>query len=253
MSKLRQTLRNHGIDAASVDLLVGAGKEAVYGLTTDGASAVDLWRRLRSAAGEIGYWPVILGRDEDIEQHRESCNVMSEAAGRGSVMDIVAAGAKVDIVEWLTERAALDPQGPPPLSGQWPSEEEPPSHQFTLPMNPDDDTPLPRVHIGLIPTVIGWQVPAFLRFGGWNHCPSPEHHVAMLRYWRGLYGAEIVGLGGDVLEVAISRPPTDRTAALRLAREQYVYCSDIVRLSSHTLEGRAASLLGTTVWSFWWE
>jgi hypothetical protein len=107
--------------------------------------------------------------------------------------------------------------------------------------------------VGLIPTVIGWQVPAFVRFGGWNACPLPEQHVAMLRYWRQRYGAEIVGIGADVLEVAVSRPPADRTAATRLAREQFVYCPNVVRHAAGSLESRAATLLGATAWSFWWE
>src|ERR1700679_3447158 len=108
MSKLKQVLKHHGINAANLGVLFGHGREAVHGLMTDGASAVELWRRLRLAAGEIGYWPVILGGDEDLDQHNESFRMMSEESGRGSTMDIIAAGTKVDVPAWLTDRAGAE-------------------------------------------------------------------------------------------------------------------------------------------------
>jgi hypothetical protein len=49
-----------------------------------------------------------------------------------------------------------------------------------------------------------------------------------------------------------SRPPT-RKAALELAREQYVYCSDIVEQGAQTLSALAAMLMGSGWWYFWWD
>jgi hypothetical protein len=250
MSKLKQVLKHHGIDAASLGVLFGSGREAVHGLMTDGASAVELWRRLRLAAGEIGHWPIILGGDADLDQHHESFRMMSEESGCGSAMDIVTAGTKVDVPGWLTDRASEDARAR--ARGQWP-EGDLALHHFTLAVDPEHGAPLSRVYVGLLPTVISWQAPAYLRFGGWNDCPAPEYHVAMAKYWRHAYGAEIVGLGGEVLELAVARPPQDRSAALRLAREQFVYCPETIRHGTGSLETRAAMLLGATAWSFWWE
>lgn len=264
MTKLKQVLKHHGIDAANLDVLFGHGREAVQGLMTDGNSAVELWRRLRLAAGEIGYWPVILGGDADLDQHNESFRMMSEDSGRGSAMDIIAAGMKVDVTAWLTDRAAgaeasaHSASAPPcatrtdPAHDEWPTEDLA-MHHFTLPVDPEHGGPLSRVYVALVPTVIGWQVPAYLRFGGWNGCPAPEYHVAMLKHWRHTYGAEVVGLGGEVLELAVARPPNDRNAALRLTREQFVYCPDVIRHGTGSIQTRAAMLLGATAWSFWWE
>ena len=142
--------------------------------------------------------------------------------------------------------------GHQPAAGVWPDGDRA-THHFTVPIDPDHGTPLPRVYVGLAPTVLGWQVPAFLRFGGWSRCPGPQYHVAMLKYWRQKYGAEVVGMGGKVLELAVSRPPEERQAAMRLAREQFVYCPAVGRLGGGSLEARAASLLNATAWSFWWE
>jgi hypothetical protein len=252
MSKLRQVLKHHGIDAANLDILFGSGREAVHGLMTGGESAVELWRRLRLAAGEIGYWPVILGGDEDLDQHGESFRMTAEPSSCGSVTRMISAGMKVDVTAWLTERAAGDDVCSFPAAGPWP-EGDLATHHFTLPVDPEHGKPLPRVYIGLVPTVIGWQVPAYLRFGGWNGCPAPQFHVAMLKHWRNAYGAEIVGLGGEMLEMAVARPPQDRAAALRLAREQFVYCPDVLRQGDGSLEAKAAMLLRATAWSFWWE
>jgi Domain of unknown function (DUF4253) len=44
-----------------------------------------------------------------------------------------------------------------------------------------------------------------------------------------------------------------RKDALDLAREQYIYCSDIVSQGTGTLEALAAGLLGGTAWFFWWD
>src|SRR5579862_4358727 len=120
MSKLRHNLRNHGIDVAQVDILFGAGREAVHGLMTGGASAVELWRRLRVAAGEIGYWPVILGGDEDIEAHAEVFRAQCDQENRRPASEIIAAGMRIDVTAWLTERASREEAGAP-VGGAWPA------------------------------------------------------------------------------------------------------------------------------------
>jgi hypothetical protein len=252
MSKLKLVLKDHGVDAEALDVLFGVGRDAVHVLSSTGPSAVELWRRLRLAAGEIGYWPVILGGDEDLKQLNEHFRSARQEPVRGSATEIVSAGSKVDVTAWLTERAASETGARLPAAGAWP-EGNHATHHFTLPVDPDHGMPLPRVHVGLAPTVLGWQVPAFLRFGGWNACPPAEFHVAILKYWRQKYGAEVVGMGGKTLELAVSRPAEDRNAAMRLAREQFVYSPAVVGAAAGSMEARAATLLNATAWTLWWE
>ena len=64
--------------------------------------------------------------------------------------------------------------------------------------------------------------------GELEQCPPPAFHVAALRAWRERYGAELVGLGADVMNLRVARRPATRDEALELARAQYVYCSDII-------------------------
>jgi hypothetical protein len=96
-------------------------------------------------------------------------------------------------------------------------------------------------------------VPALLGFGGWNSSPAPEEHVALLKYWNEKYGADIITVTNDTIECTVSRPPATREQALELAREQFIYCSDIVYQGTETLSALAASLQRGKTWFFWWD
>jgi hypothetical protein len=95
--------------------------------------------------------------------------------------------------------------------------------------------------------------PAYLRWGNWNGCPAPEYHVAAFRSWRDRYGAELVGLSHDVVNIHVRRRPKTRGEALDLGRQQYLYCSDIVDQGVGTLNALAAALMEHDWWYFWWD
>ncbi|MBU6445420.1 MAG: DUF4253 domain-containing protein [Alphaproteobacteria bacterium] len=139
----------------------------------------------------------------------------------------------------------------PPV-GDWPEHpDEAPG--LTVVTNLLKGTALPKVRIALIPTDDWTAIPAYLRWGGWNECPAPEYQVAAFRYWRDRYGIELVGMTSDTLNLTVARPPSTREEALALAREQYVYCSDIVDQGTQTLSALAATLMSGGWWFFWWD
>jgi hypothetical protein len=111
----------------------------------------------------------------------------------------------------------------------------------------------PQVYVALVPTANCWHVPAHLRFGAWNECPQSEEHVALMRFWQQNFGAEVVGITSDVVEMLVEFPPSNKVDALKLAKQQYLYCQDIVDQGTQTLEVLAAGLLGGTSWFFWWD
>jgi hypothetical protein len=113
-----------------------------------------------------------------------------------------------------------------------------------------DGKPFETVHIVLVPTSDWTMIPAYLRWGGWNLNPPAKYHVAALRSWRGRYGAELVGLRADAMHIRVGKRPGTREEALRLAREQHVYCSED-ELS--ILRWLAARLMGNDWWFFWWD
>lgn len=146
--------------------------------------------------------------------------------------------------------ASLEPQEPE--IGQWPSQAYP-STGLSVASDVLTSKPLDRVHILRLPTAEAAVVPAVLLWGGWNACPAPEYHVAALRSWRERYGAELIGLSGDVMNLRIERHPTTRQEAIDLAREQFLYCEDIVSQGTETLAPLAAMLMQDPWWFFWWD
>jgi len=95
--------------------------------------------------------------------------------------------------------------------------------------------------------------PSVLKAGGWNECPGAEVQTAISRYWHEKHGAEVACLSGDVVECLVSRPPSDQESADRLAREQYVYCPDIVWQGVQTVSNLSKMLLKSGYWYFWWD
>jgi hypothetical protein len=74
------------------------------------------------------------------------------------------------------------------------------------------------------------------------------------RSWQARFGAGPVGVSGATVELRVERPISDPREALRVALEHYAYCPDTVLMTEGPfVEGRAAGLLGSTVWHFWWD
>jgi hypothetical protein len=142
-----------------------------------------------------------------------------------------------------------DEEREPPL-GEWPTST---SNSPGLSVAYERHRPLPKVYIVLVPTDDPTTVPAHLHWGNWNACPAPEYHVAALRHWRDHYGAELVGLNMDVLNLRVARKPATRDEALELARAQYAYCNDIVDQGTDYLSVLAADLMAHNWWYFWWD
>ena len=97
------------------------------------------------------------------------------------------------------------------------------------------------------------ELPAHLALGGWNDCPHPHEHVVVLEEWRRRHGAEVVFVGGDTLELLVERPVVARSELAALAREQFLYCADIVTQGTGDVAALAGELSGAGAWFFWWD
>jgi hypothetical protein len=139
-----------------------------------------------------------------------------------------------------------------PLLGEWPAAPGP-STGLSVAQNLLAGTPLPKVYIGLAPTDDWTAIPAFLRWGGWNDCPPAEYHVAALRTWRDRFGAELVGISADTINLRVATKPKTREEALAVARDQYIYCEDIIDQGVGTYSALAANLMADDWWYFWWD
>jgi hypothetical protein len=68
-----------------------------------------------------------------------------------------------------------------------------------------------------------------------------------------IWGAELIGLGSDTINLRVSRKPGTREEALELARAQYVYCNDIIDQGVGSYRELAAGLMASDWWFFWWD
>ncbi|MGE4252583.1 MAG: DUF4253 domain-containing protein [Parvibaculaceae bacterium] len=143
-----------------------------------------------------------------------------------------------------------EPEDPP--LGDWPAAAGP-SAGLTVALNLTTGEPFSNVYIGIAPTDDWTTIPAHLRWGGWNECPAAEYHVAALRAWRDRYGAELVGMSADTINLRVANRPKTRDDALALARDQYVYCADIIDQGFQSYSALAADLMANDWWYFWWD
>jgi Domain of unknown function (DUF4253) len=104
------------------------------------------------------------------------------------------------------------------------------------------------VTLATIPAKSSADIPAFLKLGGWNGIAEAEVFVALLRKWQRDYGAELVAISMDAMDVRITRLPANKTEAMALAREHKRFCS-----SEITLAEMADELMHAKWWHFYWD
>lgn len=228
-------------------------------VTVSGIDALTEWEKLKSAGRG---WPVIVGGDDDLERIADQFTMADPDVSGVSIpgmelrspKDILLAAANLDFPndfkKWSGAYQEGDLKAP---EGDWPGKVD------SGPRGPSVATDIvsgkfhDRVHILLIPTDKGWEVPAFLRWGDWNACPPPEYHVAALRAWHSNFAADLIGMNGDTMNLRVASRPKNRSSAMKLAREQYGYCPDIIDQGVGTVSALAATLMSSEWWYFWWD
>jgi hypothetical protein len=277
MKALRLRLAAEGIDVSSLAPLYEAGDEHGFRLSVS-EDAEGAWEVLRGLVEQTGYWPVILGDDDELERIAEDAGYKHRKAAR-TLVDKSLASTGEGFMAWAFDEflfcrqedakyyrtsgdeakasemeavlATDDPFRFMPR-GKWLRGVRP-NTSVTTPYHHRTGEHLPEVFIGLAPTKVSWQVPIYLNFGGFNDCPHPDDIGTVLRYWQEKHGAEMMCERHDVLELRVARPPRKRQDALLLAREQFLFCQDIVEQGTQSLERLAAELLNATRWFFWWD
>ena len=216
-----------------------------------GADAEKSWWRLRTLLEPLGAWPVILG-DTSLETPLVEHLRESEAM---TLRTITEQANAIDPLSWLKKRAAIDRElyEPPRASDvERISPKCDTDTRLVGPMELADGKPYPSVSIVIVPTRESWAAPAFFKFGGWNDCPMPAEHVAMIRYWHDAHGAEVATIAADIVELRVARPPRSRQA-LAVAQQQFVYAYDIVHQGTISIDCLAAGIDGAPYWFFWWD
>ena len=108
-----------------------------------------------------------------------------------------------------------------------------------------DDPP----HLGLVPAPDG--AGAITACGWMSQAGDPAEIASVIRSWQERFGARLCSLGMDTLGVSVAWPPTTADHAQRVAAEHFAFCADIADFTS--FDKYAASLVGATAWTFWWD
>ncbi len=248
-----------------VEVTVGALRMSA--LVVPGDVALQTTERLRQAAPAARQYPVIVGEFGRSVEYLESVRFTK------SPREILEASTMVslDPAQWVLPQSAPGNASAELLvlleearqysaaerqqilaSTDIPSAVVPPG-EFIGHQNLSTGEPFQRVLVLLLPTSDGWQAPAYLGFGGTGGCPWPEQHTQLLRHWHDTYGASVVTVGANILELAVERPPQNPAAALELARVQYDYCPTIAKTHGATLGAMAAAVMQLRVWRFRWD
>lgn len=191
--------------------------------------------------------PVILGGQEQFDRVAETFECADE-----SPEELLAKATVLDPVKWLESREREAPDYYEIDAAAWP-EHLPVNSELSAHIDVLSRKPLDSVYIVLLPTRSAWQSACYLKIGGWNEMPFAPQHASLWRYWEDRYGATVACIADDVIEFTVERPPQTREEALVLARQQYVYCADIVHQGVQSVEALAATLLKARVWYFWWD
>ncbi|RCW38810.1 uncharacterized protein DUF4253 [Halopolyspora algeriensis] len=113
----------------------------------------------------------------------------------------------------------------------------------------DDETRLALVPVQRgadVLTVLGWS-------GAANHVSRTAGLSAMLRSWEERFGARVLRLGPDRLDISVAAPPHDTEHAAAVAAEHWTFAPDRVMQESGSIAAHAKEIRGRRSWSFWWE
>lgn len=247
-------LAEAGVEVPPLEPILRRGEGAgdLLGFMVEPESAVALWERIRGVTDRTGLYPLIIVGIDDLQ---EQIAINEEEEPVEGVLAAAAAWTDAEVEAWFSRLETEDPEVfGNPERGEW---EGAPQEEFMLPvraMHSEDEEAAEDVAIVLIPCAHGWEVPAHVQFGGFNDCPFPAEHAAILRRWHTQYGAEIVTMASDTIEMRVARPPKTREGALALAREQFLYTAgDLVLQGTGTLDALGACLEGAGIWFFWWD
>ena len=237
------------------------GSESVaFIIRVPGDSAIETWASARDLVTQTGRYPVIVGGPveygsgltSEFEQTLESAEYLVQAGV--TTESVLADASAIDTDRWFQSRTdsleitAADLAASAPLP-----EYDYPKDEFITGTDILTGAPRADIEVALLPTANGWEAPAYLLWGGWNDVPQPDELVAIFKRWSTFYGADVVSMTGDVVEMKVTSPPTEDATAIALAREHFLVAPDNVWQGTGDLATLAAAVLDAPVWYFWWD
>ncbi|NUR87577.1 MAG: DUF4253 domain-containing protein [Nonomuraea sp.] len=220
---------------------------------SDEPAGAHLWARLRAEHPRTGLWPVLL--DESAQPWSTGQVIPDDTA---LVDHFGAEGFMAEVWrEWVSQvpreaLAELEPFGAycpgPAAPGQLVADPGAVADWYAgelaargMPLG------LAAVNRGADALVaMGWQ-------GALHHNEWMVPLAAVVRSWEDRFGARVVSLGFNTLELSVAAPPVAPEHALHVAAEHWAFCPDNVVQGPGDLYGYAEQILGQHAWSFWWD
>jgi hypothetical protein len=212
-----------------------------------GECALKYLEQLRNEGRSAGFIAVLLGGKDDVDSLAENRKL-----DKTSAEEYLRLAADVDVEKWLKKQVEDDPEQYSSEMGEWPSG-APEGGSMLAHLDILTKKPKKVVYIAKITTPRNWEAPAYIGMGGWNACPDAAVLTAFAKRWHERYEAEIVSITHDVMEFSVAKPPVTKEAAIELAKEQYIFCPDIVDQGVGDVSTLAATLLNSNYWYFWWD
>jgi len=233
-----------------------SGDEPLFWLATDPGHA-DICAKLRAEHPRSGLWPLVLhgGYRREFMRPWLDGSVYPTAMYSPGSRDLESLLRRM----WESHAGFPDDDQPDdvPSSPPWPGLAAPGDAQGSPDHFADryartllDDS----ARLGLVVarrsadalTAIGWFGP--------NNYHETASISAVVRSWEDRFGARVVGLGLDSLELSVSAPPESSEQALLLAAEHLAICPDNLWNGTESLPSYAKEeLLGEHSWKFWWD
>ncbi|MHA6765616.1 DUF4253 domain-containing protein [Streptacidiphilus sp. PAMC 29251] len=108
---------------------------------------------------------------------------------------------------------------------------------------------LKDAHLALVPAAHSGDIPAVM---GWPADAPRASLCTMLRSWEGRFGTRVVAIQGAMVYVSVARPPQVLAHATHIALEHVLTGADNIN-DGTPFPRYAESLIGTHLWSFWWD
>jgi len=206
-----------------------------------GKDALTELQKYRKDFDHTQLYPFIVGTDDELATFRE---YLSPPEDGGAAY--IAEAATINAAEWLKSKA-------PKSRTAWPKKPIQPITAFSSLYDVLSNVLKPEVNIAFVQVQNSWEVFAKLGYGDWNDCPAPHIHVALHHYWAETYKSSPIAISSDIVECYAPLAPSEQKDALKLAREHFAYCYDIVEQGTGTVGKLASSLQGSKIWYFWWD
>ncbi len=223
--------------------------EGIYFAAVAPDRAMGIWRLLRRDAPESGLYPILYaGHNKD--DLPDWLPFLARDPREG-----LQAGISYSIEQRVAEVEGRYRDDGLKYHGAWPDQPQACHQSVFIDGYSDDIDMVPA--IALLPGYDGCEALSNFQLGG--NQPSAAEFIAFTKHWHAQYGADVLGLWSDRIELYVETPPNNRSAALELAQEMTAFCCTMLDQelpdgrTMTNLEDVAAYAMNSTIWRFYWD